>query len=166
MSLKKGFTLIELLVVVAIIGLLASIVMTSLNSARAKAKDTRRITNVREIEKALELYYDINNTYPYIQAYITNTYESQWTTTFATALQPYLPAVPNMTEAPPNGYLYLALNGGQKYGLAVGLETSGFNSLMTGDGGYFPGYYEVGSGARECGGVAKDWWNGLGTNCP
>lgn len=57
---KNGFTLIELLVVVAIIGLLASIVMASLNSARSKARDSRRKADIHQIQNALELY---NNTY-------------------------------------------------------------------------------------------------------
>ncbi len=59
-----GFTLIELLVVISIIGLLSSVVLTSVNSARAKARDARRITDLKEISKALEFYYDANNQYP------------------------------------------------------------------------------------------------------
>lgn len=61
---KRGFTLIELLVVISIIGLLASIVMVSLNSARAKARDARRLADLRQIQTALELYYDKNGQYP------------------------------------------------------------------------------------------------------
>ena len=55
---KKGFTLIELLVVVAIIGLMASVVMVSLESARAKARDARRMSDLAQIRTALNLYYD------------------------------------------------------------------------------------------------------------
>ncbi len=56
MNKKGGFTLIELLVVVAIIGLLSSIVMVSLNAARAKARDARRMEDIQEIHNAIELY--------------------------------------------------------------------------------------------------------------
>lgn len=58
---KKGFTLIELLVVIAIIGILATIVLVSLNTARQKARDTRRIGDLRQIALALEMYYDDNS---------------------------------------------------------------------------------------------------------
>ena len=61
---QKGFTLIELLVVIAIIGLLASIVMVSLNSARGKARDTRRLGDMKSIQLALAMYYDKNGAYP------------------------------------------------------------------------------------------------------
>jgi len=72
---KKGFTLIELLVVIAIIGLLSSIVLVSLNSARAKARDTRRKADFHQIQLALAFYYDKYGHYPCSQhdAYLIGT---------------------------------------------------------------------------------------------
>lgn len=61
---SKGFTLIELLVVVAIIGILSSIVLASLNSARKKGRDARRISDIKQLQLALELYYDSTGGYP------------------------------------------------------------------------------------------------------
>jgi general secretion pathway protein G len=61
---QKGFTLIELLVVIAIIGLLASIVLLALNSARAKSRDAKRIADVRETMTGMELYYNSLGGYP------------------------------------------------------------------------------------------------------
>lgn len=61
---RKGFTLIELLVVIAIIGLLSSVVFASLNSARGKARNAKRMADLQEIQKALEFYYDANGAYP------------------------------------------------------------------------------------------------------
>ncbi|RJQ37534.1 type II secretion system protein [Candidatus Parcubacteria bacterium] len=58
---EKGFTLIELLVVIAIIGILASIVLASLNTARQKSRDARRIADVKQIQLALELFADGNS---------------------------------------------------------------------------------------------------------
>jgi len=64
MRKQKGFTLIELLVVIAIIGLLASIVIVSLNTARAKARSAKRVADMKAIQTALEMFYDTNNSYP------------------------------------------------------------------------------------------------------
>ena len=58
MSLKKGFTLIELLVVVAIIGILASVVLSSLNNARAKGANAAVKANLANIRAQAELVYD------------------------------------------------------------------------------------------------------------
>lgn len=60
---KAGFTLIELLVVIAIIGLLASVVLLALNSARAKSRDAKRLADIRQIASALELYFNDNSGY-------------------------------------------------------------------------------------------------------
>ncbi len=61
---SRGFTLIELLVVVAIIGMLSSVVLASLNDARGKARDASRKATLRSLQNALELYYSTNGAYP------------------------------------------------------------------------------------------------------
>lgn len=63
---KKGFTLIELLVVIAIIGLLATLAVVALNSARSKARDSRRVSDLKNISTALELYYNDQSSYPVV----------------------------------------------------------------------------------------------------
>jgi len=65
---QKGFTLIELLVVIAIIGLLSSVILASLNGARKKSRDARRTADIKQLQTALELYYNDNNNYPIVGA--------------------------------------------------------------------------------------------------
>lgn len=67
-TVRRGFTLIELLVVIAIIGLLASIVLASLSTARAKARDAKRLADIESVKLALELYYSDNGKYPPTQS--------------------------------------------------------------------------------------------------
>jgi len=59
-----GFTLIELLVVISIVGALASIILASLNSARSKARDAKRISELKQLATALEMYYSNHGDYP------------------------------------------------------------------------------------------------------
>ncbi len=61
---KQGFTLIELLVVVAIIGLLATIILYSVSTIKAKSRDARRVTDVKVIQQGLSMYYNDNFLYP------------------------------------------------------------------------------------------------------
>lgn len=62
--IRRGFTLIELLVVIAIIALLSSVVLSSLNTARAKARDAERLSDLHQLEIALAAYYADNGSYP------------------------------------------------------------------------------------------------------
>jgi len=64
---QRGFTLIELLVVIAIIGLLSAVAVFSLNSVRADARDARRLSDINQIQAALDHYYTDNNAYPQAQ---------------------------------------------------------------------------------------------------
>jgi prepilin-type N-terminal cleavage/methylation domain-containing protein len=61
--MKKGFTLIELLVVIAIIGLLSSIVLASLSSARDKAKEAKILSSLKSINNQAEIFRIDNNNY-------------------------------------------------------------------------------------------------------
>lgn len=63
-SLEQGFTLIELLVVISIVGLLSSMVLVSTVHARQKSRDIKRIADMTQIRKALELYYQEFGKYP------------------------------------------------------------------------------------------------------
>lgn len=60
----KGFTLIELLVVIAIIGLLSTLAVVALNSARQKARDAKRVADIKQVQTALELFYNDQQGYP------------------------------------------------------------------------------------------------------
>lgn len=102
---QKGFTLIELLVVIAIIGLLSSVVLASLNNARSNARDTRRLSDMKQIQIALELYYDDNGLYPGTASWVHNCGgNSSWSNLFDTALSPYLPEAPNDPLSPDNNW--------------------------------------------------------------
>jgi len=61
---NRGFTLMELLIVVAIIGLLASMILVALSSFRTRGRDARRISDVKQAQNGLEIYYAKETKYP------------------------------------------------------------------------------------------------------
>lgn len=105
---EKGFTLIELLIVIAIIGLLSSVVLASLSSARTKSRDSKRLEDMKQLQLAIEMYADDNGgVYPtkatfqlyggaygdtrYVQTCSKNTL---WDSELGPLLKPYMSKVP------------------------------------------------------------------------
>jgi len=64
MKKKLGFTLVELLVVMAILGILSSIAFGQYRNSQKKARDAQRQSDLSNIARALEMYYNDNGTYP------------------------------------------------------------------------------------------------------
>lgn len=120
---EKGFTLIELLVVIAIIGVLATIVLVSLNTAREKARDTRRISDMRQVALALGMYYDDNGSYP-------SGSDTDWAdgAGLDSDLEPdYMTNVP--TDPGGNTYAYNPCNSDQNYAVGATLEDDNNSNL-------------------------------------
>ena len=133
MKNKKGFTLIELLVVIAIIGLLSTLAVVALNNARAKSRDAKRVSDMKQLQTALELCFNDASAYP-IQTtagVMTGTsmscVASDSTETFLTTYMPTLPTNPS-----PSGedYTYQSADG-EDYEVTFFLE--GTVGDLTGD---------------------------------
>jgi type II secretion system protein G len=136
---KKGFTLIELLVVIAIIGILSSIVLASLDSTRKRGRDSRRLSDIKQIQLALELYYDQNNGFPTCISNAPNSWQAGVTCAQQNLTNPgyisVVPTDPSGTNRDYNYTPYAAIGGSAtqciSFHLGATLETSGHNSLLT-----------------------------------
>ncbi len=133
---KRGFTLIELLVVISIISLLSSIVLASLNNVRSKARDAKRLGDLRAMNTALQLYAsDHNGSYPCTGPCNSATWKCSdcnnsggyldaafFTTNFVTpGYMSIWPTDPTPTASRPNGGVagYLYLSDGTNYKILV-----------------------------------------------
>ncbi len=152
---RRGFTLIELLVVIAIIGILASIIMASMNTARQKGRDAKRVSDIKQLQLALELYYDANGNYP------ANIYGSPSVLVSGGYISavPYDPnaSAPCTSDSGSGCYIYVALNSsgcgvtctsGTSYHLGAVLEAT--NSAISSDSDACPG--SVATAGNACAG--------------
>jgi prepilin-type N-terminal cleavage/methylation domain-containing protein len=165
---SKGFTLIELLVVVAIIGILATVVLSSLGAARTRARDARRIAEMKNFETAFEMYYLDYNQYPPISA-TTSSGSTSGIAALETAMAPYIPIdlqgkyYRDASGENESSFRYLSKSSQnyQNYAMMIILEAS---SLGETDGGYYNGFYELGPNPKYCRntytGTNADWWFG------
>ena len=165
---KNGFTLIELLVVIPIIGLLASMSVLLFNSTKARARDTKRLHNIKQVQKAIEMYYQDHGEYPnrHLSASQGNNYN--WGG-LAADLATYFPAGMPKLEGfswacydscinGASGGICNDLSGG--YGLAERFETSAFSYLekYENDRGWRNDYYEIGPDPSKAKSEGKYWW--------
>lgn len=150
---QKGFTLIELLMVIAIIGFLSSVVLIAIDSARIKARDARRISDIKQIQNALELYALNNN----------GNYPSVGGTTYVYALSShlvptYIPAIPeDPTRTGSYRYRYATANQSsdrKSYSMLIDMEKDGTSQCLV----QMP-LYTSGAGYAnwEQGGFPKCW---------
>lgn len=135
MNNKKGFTLIELLVVIAIIGLLATLSVVALNNARQKSRDAKRVSDIKQIQTALELYFADRNSYPdqtnvvlgSSSASVLSQYNDWNSSGSGTTYMGQVPSNPD-----PNGcaYTYNSVSSGSDYTITFCLEgaTGGLSS--------------------------------------
>ena len=122
--------------------MLSSVVLASLNSARAKARDARRLADLKEMQKALELFFDDNGRYPYNRTSSGGAIYSGWYGTTAGCYGnsgsvvvldglvgkyiPSLPIDPN-PRLPSFCYLYRSINNGADYKFLVYNTVESFN---------------------------------------
>ncbi|MEI7620456.1 MAG: prepilin-type N-terminal cleavage/methylation domain-containing protein [Candidatus Falkowbacteria bacterium] len=97
MKNKKAFTLIELLVVIAIIGILATISVLALSNARAKSRDAKRAGDMKQVQTALELFFNDKNRYPTTEEWNTGKIYSTTTGVTSTYMQA-IPAAPTPAD--------------------------------------------------------------------
>ncbi len=107
----RGFTLIELLVVIAIISLLSAVILSALSSARTKAREARRGDDMHSLVTALQLYANEHNGLYPAASVVSGTDTAcggvnRCVHTLASALSPYMPAMPDDPEEAGTAYNY------------------------------------------------------------
>ncbi|MCX6792653.1 MAG: prepilin-type N-terminal cleavage/methylation domain-containing protein [Candidatus Falkowbacteria bacterium] len=141
---KFGFTLIELLVVIAIIGVLSTMAIIALSNARAKARDSKRVADIKQISTALELYYSDYNYYPTIITPGSSLTSPDGTKVYMAAI-PNNPTPRNDSGCGDNNYTYASTSDNTNYSLnfclgnPVSSTPSGINSASSSGMGTVPG---------------------------
>lgn len=135
---NKGFTIIELLVVVALIALLTSIVFTAITGTRARSRDARRETDIKEIQNAVNLYAVNNRAFPVCASEVvingsTDCLSAQLLAAGAMSRVPVDPlGKASWICGDPVGYVYCYVSDGVGYTLRHHLETNSIQNKLAG----------------------------------
>ncbi len=134
--------------VIAIIGLLATIVMVSLNTARTKARDARRKADLATLATAIEMYNNTTGYYPKLATAVASTKVlcdagSRWIISTPALDAIYMSKQPCDPTESAYHYYYISDTNGTKYELAAFMEND--TADATNDGGNNATYYEVGT---------------------
>lgn len=152
---QKGFTLIELLIVIGVLGILAAGVLAVLDPLTQiqKANDAKRKSNLAQIQRALESYYQDHGRYP---EHTTPAYEiktsdvSEPIKKWGSEWQPYMNVLPK--DKDPYRYVYASLPDGQTYYLYASLERNGKDpQSCSKDGSACSGLTVTGVPKEKCG---------------
>ncbi len=127
-QINSGFTLIELLVVISIIGILATLVMANLNSARSRARDAGRKSDIRNVATALRLYYNDKGGYP------TPSSALVWGSEFSSGTTIYMSKLPKDPLSPDQDYKYVVGAGADTFTLSACLENASDPNGVTASG--------------------------------
>jgi uncharacterized protein (TIGR02145 family)/prepilin-type N-terminal cleavage/methylation domain-containing protein len=158
MNRKNAFTLIELLVVIAIIGILATVSVIALQNARAKSRDAKRAGDVKQIQTALELFFNDKNRYPTNDEFNSGSVFSTSTAGTSTYLQ-IIPTAPTPADGTcttdQNTMTYIQNENGNSYTISFCLgNTTG--SLTPGQKCLTPGgIIDASCGDHPCLGLTQ-----------
>jgi type II secretion system protein G len=90
----KGFTIVELLIVIVVIAILATISVVAYNGVQQRARDTIRLTDIKNMAKAVGLYYADNGNYPMSSGWCTQPSGPSYAAAFQAEIAPYLAQFP------------------------------------------------------------------------
>ena len=155
LHLSRGFTLIELTVVMAIIGILTALIGSNFMSAQMKGRDSRRKSDLNNLSKALELYFNDHGNYPPSSSNKVAGCGSdsqtacEWGASFIDQYGTvYMEVLPDETRANYD-YVYKASADGLKYQLFARIENEN-DSAVDQDGDGNPDEYSVSCGGSNC----------------
>lgn len=105
---SKGFTIVELLIVIVVIGILAAIVIVAFNGVQSRARDSERATEIKNIQKKLEIYFTEKGYYPNSSQMMNATFRTELGLNSAALTPTGGSALAYCWAADPSRYCYVA----------------------------------------------------------